>query len=150
MRDIKFRGLRTDGKGWAYGDLIHGVGWKKGKIYILPGNIQQEGCHHLDGFEVKPESVGQFTGRLTQFDEEIFQGDKLSHLDNSTNGYWLVKWSELNDGWICYNYISSENEEGNIEWLRCERYPLGHSLSGLLTYKYRIIGNIHENPELAN
>lgn len=33
MREIKFRGLRTDGKGWAYGSLLK----LNGKFYIYEG-----------------------------------------------------------------------------------------------------------------
>ena len=31
-----YRGKRVDGQGWAEGDLIHGVGCKDGRIFILP------------------------------------------------------------------------------------------------------------------
>jgi hypothetical protein len=74
MRTSKFRGLRTDGKGWAFGDLLHPhQGNPDTFIAVEHGHIQP----------VKPETVGQFTS-VTDWDAEIdlyepkdiFEGDR--------------------------------------------------------------------------
>ena len=70
-REILFRGLRTDGKGWAYGDLVQ---WKtRGKCAILP----QDGDKWTNpfDFEVKPETVGQYSGLHDKNGVRIFEGD---------------------------------------------------------------------------
>lgn len=70
---IKFRGFRVDGGGWVEGDLLHGQGAKKGKMYIL---LQQiiipKDADPIDGYEVHPESLGQFTGQTDKNGREIF------------------------------------------------------------------------------
>lgn len=71
VRQIKFRGLRVDGKGWVYGDLLQNY------IHHKSGaTIQQGGCIV---YEVIPETVGQFTGRTDVNGVEIYEGDKVLH-----------------------------------------------------------------------
>lgn len=68
MREIKFRGLRTDGKGWVYGllrkqrqrDLSQsgpGVAYTGEWEYWIDSHEVNKGS-----WLVIPESVGQFTG----------------------------------------------------------------------------------------
>ncbi len=63
MREIKFRGKRVDKDEFAYGDHLTGMGYKKGKHYILPLlSFYPSDCHSIDGYEVIPETIGQYTG----------------------------------------------------------------------------------------
>lgn len=76
-REILFRGKRTDNGEWVEGDLIHGVSVKKGKMYILPivSNLAYlKGCDPLDGYEVTPETVIQFTGITDKNGIKVFEG----------------------------------------------------------------------------
>lgn len=111
MRTIKFRGKRVDNGELVYGDLIHGVGSKYGKMFILPiATIYPKGCSNLDGWNVIPETVGQFTGKTDKFGAEIYRGDVIKfndvvispndRLDATTvKKRIVVKWDEDKNGW---------------------------------------------------
>lgn len=67
MREIKFRGWDATGqKGWVFGDLVHNQ--KVTKIGLEPRTM-------VGGYEVFPESVGQFTGLHDEAGNRIFEGD---------------------------------------------------------------------------
>jgi len=66
MRPIEFRGLRTDGKGWAYGDLLQPhQGNPDTFIAVNNGHIHP----------VNQSTVGQFTGFYDRNGVKIWEGD---------------------------------------------------------------------------
>lgn len=140
VRQIKFRGLRVDGKGWVYGLIVK----RKAKYFIEVEFTDLEDEVIYRAYEVIPETVGQFTGLLDKYGTEIYEGDKLQQ---SNDCYWVVKWSDSNCGWNCYQYVFSKDDDEEYSWKRSDTYPLGHSLIGLLTYNYEVIGNIHEGKD---
>ena len=123
-RTIKFRGLRVDGKGWVYGDL------KTNKHLSFISNF--DNGVNRDVFEVKPETVGQFTGLLDKNGKEIYEGDVLhskSWLTNASEAkspYHVVTWGVV--GWKAKGY------NGHIEVMP--------DLD--IRRDFEIIGNIHE------
>lgn len=132
MRKIIFRGKRSDANEWVYGDLIHGVGSKHGFIYILPiTHIYPKGCNELDGWNVIPETVGQFTGLTGKNGKEIYEGD-IVRIHEGRNDFKItsIVWS---DEFLCY-------EPSNKD--------LRHALKSRYSEYYEIIGNIHDNPSL--
>ena len=77
-RPFLFRAKRADNSEFVEGDLIHGVSVKRGKMYILPivSNLAYlKGCDPLDGYEVIPETVTQFTGIIDKNGVKVFEGD---------------------------------------------------------------------------
>jgi len=135
-RVIKFRGLRFDTKQWAYGDLKIFEGVEIGVAFTA---FDKESGHYNDYkyCEVKPDSVGQFTGLLDKNGKEVFDGDIVEVPEYEEIGHKLIvtgfikyeiKWYE-----DIYNFVAV----GNGEWLSLE------DIEGCL-----IIGDIHQNPEL--
>jgi len=72
MREIKFRGKFLCTDEWVYGDLIH-KRYDKGAVMIQDENGM--------GYDVDPESVGQYTGLKDANGVEIYEGDILTNVD---------------------------------------------------------------------
>lgn len=124
MREILFRGKRTDNREWLYGyyffednNLFSGI---KGCHYIHPKGENQ-------AFSVMPETVGQYTGLTDKNGTKIFEGDILQRDDECK---WVVSFHKVM--FAAQRY----------------KYPI-HRLSTQYWCKHSVIGNIHDNPELA-
>ena len=125
MRTITFRGLRTDGKGWAYGYYYE----YSGKHIICWQNHSDNST--TDHFaEVISNSVGQFTGLNDKNGKEIYKGEIL--YNNDRKEHCIVKYSKEKAMFIV-KYLESNDE-----------FPLWESILNLC-YS---VGNIYENPEL--
>lgn len=161
-RKIKFRGKRTDTGEWVFGDLIHGVGSKHGRMYILPvTHIYPKGCNDLDGWEVIPDTAGQFTGLLDRSGKEIYEGDvlRVSAYINKGQGetYDFRDLFTVEDlkGFLRYDFMSevkfneggfylSEYSEGDT----CLCILFGDMRHSFPIFECEVIGNTMHSPEL--
>ena len=127
MREIKFRGLRTDGKGWVYGQ-VHTYG--DGTFIAQTGLMSNSGEDwRVTAIEVLPESVGQFIGLKDINGTDLYAGDAC--MDRYGAKSKIVYVDEL----------AAFMDSSSIGII----HPTQHYMT---TDQLVIIGNIHENPEL--
>ncbi|MEE1137267.1 MAG: YopX family protein [Acutalibacteraceae bacterium] len=130
MREVVFRGkLKADNgehkKGdWGYGDLVRMKDGNNIKTFIY-------------GFgEVDPETVGQYIGQNDKNHKKVFEGDVLYHKPKyslKAEKYYIF----FEDS--SFYYRDPTKEYGT---------PIDDNEFGLNVSHYKIIGNIHDNPEL--
>lgn len=122
MRKILFRG-KTVKEQWAYGLLAHiGNAW-----YIS----NKAGV--ATAYEVIPSTVGQFTGLKDKNGTKIFEGDIVRVFDVWCGGVKKVVWWE---------------SEASFKLSKDGKTYL--CLDTAIEKGCKVIGNIHDNPELLN
>lgn len=117
-REIKFRGICIEVKGWEYGGFVKG---KSGRSYIFNGN--DEGFLEGDINIVIPETVGQFTGLLDKNGEEIYEGDVLK-------GEWGLNIVTYDHRYACFKLVASND--------------LSYWIEKSKSNPFEVVGNIYE------
>lgn len=125
MRVIKFRAQDIASNKWLFGDIRH----HKNDVCIF-----EQGGNK--GEQVKPETIGQYTGLVDRNGREIYEGDFINY-DGSTWG-GVVQWHPNG-----YFFI---NDSYGKKYPRCDSYrSLGDMLDGRPLV---VVGNIYDNKEL--
>ena len=133
MREILFRGKRTNDYEWIKGSLCTTIDFYTISYFDFEGYYIEE--------KVIPETVGQYTGLTDKNGKKIFEGDIIS-IPFEEDRYPYEE-----------NVIHYENAEVYFDTERYSWY-VRHSdddLVSLWEYDDRdiiVIGNIHDNPEL--
>jgi uncharacterized phage protein (TIGR01671 family) len=138
-REIKFRARRTNNGEWVEGDLITGVGTKHGRMYILPRVVnvaKLQGCDPIDGYEVDPETVCQFTGLRDRNGREIYEGDIFQVAKNRTYKVLYTSGAECDYEWIGGCFILFQTNELQMPF---DEFAIKNG---------EVIGNIYQNSEL--
>ena len=139
MREILFRGKRTDNGTWIEGNYCIAEKLDKSGVEYFIIEIESDGSQYY----VIPETVGQYTGLLDKEGKKIFEGDIVHAVyqvgyigcKNVDYGIGVVKY--------CASYYGGASYEIDI---------IGDSGSRVFTASLEngveVIGNIHDNPEL--
>lgn len=129
MREIVFRGKRTDNGEWVEGWYIH----TKRHHCIITGCIDDGyvvyGHYASDVamYVVNPATVGQYTGKVVKTGK-VFDGD----IGKSIDGIFLVCWDDEKAAFV----------------MRFNEYPYETLYLEEMWDDAEIIGNIHDNGEL--
>ena len=156
MREILFRGKRTDCEAWVEGDLIQAFrGNQLSSCSIMP-NTPTAYCWKVD-----PKTVGQYTGLTDKNGVRIFEGDIVKIVDFQMGCvvYECGAFGIAVKPYIDWNYLDSEIAEitgcnNSPDFCRNDNFI---SLWELM-WNYnqeenscdvvQVIGNIHDNPEI--
>ena len=121
---------------FVYGSLII----SNDRYYICVSALCKINCCINNGMtsmiEVIPETVGQYTGLTDKNGKKIFEGDILeitsSYYGRKEKHLYQIKWHDSTASWCAFG----------LEFI--QRVPLCNNEQPY----YKIIGNIHDNPEL--
>ena len=133
MREILFRGKRTDNGEWIYGDLMQNVD-------CIKIREQEKDVKHITkSFEIDLETVGQYTDLADKNGKRIFEGDIVAqnwydYDEPRDDSFGKVVFCEYD----CSFSVMDVNKDGFMPLGRCGSYH----------WEVEVIGNIHDNPEL--
>ena len=134
MREILFRGKRTDNGEWVYGyytKAMYFLNEKEMHIIFEPDVEAFPHCEFTGYEEVIPETVCQFTCLTDKNGRKVFEGDIVERGGRR----WLVEYSNKYGQFMMTTYT-----EKGISWSR--------SFDLIPPDWCEVIGNIYDNPEL--
>ena len=138
MREILFRGKRTDNGAWTWGYLF--CVW--GRAYLCWGTINNVPVME----EVIPETVGQYIGLIDKNGKKIFEGDTVRATIERGDGCQPTR---IENGVIEYDGIGMvglilyKDKNGENVW---SDFFNELSLSGTIDdYYFEVIGNVYDN-----
>ena len=146
MREILFRGKRTDNGEWVEGYYYKAKYCRTDDElcdYITvphPKEYNEPSSHYI----VKPETVGQYTGLKDKNGTKIFEGDMIKPFDDEIDK--MVVEFHLGQFLLCLygerGYMAEYGWEESGNYVCFEADPL-------LSYgdDIEVIGNIHDTPE---
>ena len=122
MREILFRGKRKENGYWIDGGFC--------EFRNFSGEQEYKIIHNGHSNEVIPETIGQYTGLTDKNGTKIFEGDIVK-------GAWNTVFQVVYDD--CYLGFRAERKDG-----------FRNSIDYYGLNRIKVIGNIHDNPELLN
>lgn len=134
-RVIKFRG--KDNGHWVYGDYTHGGYFNPETGLEIRHIISSDFLHDVD-----PNTIGQFTGLHDKNGKEIYEGDIVT----------MYRTPQHRQKRVLTRHIVTCHRVCDWVFESLAKEVLGLIISGHSdrdSYRFEIIGNIYDNPELS-
>lgn len=130
MRTIKFRGKCFDGK------------------WVHSGNIRfkNDGSILIHTYSISPETLGQFVGIQDENRRDIYEGDIIEKTVRSGCSYSYIGIVVFSNGFFGIKGISDLVPPLSLFKQDALLDDKGDRVD--VIYKYKVIGNIFDNPEL--
>lgn len=143
MREILFRGKRSDNGEWVEGcGIIATENWVS--IFTVNDDID-ENSSEVNEIEVLPETVGQYTGLTDKNGKRIFEGDIVkTHYANAKKSDF-VETVVFHNGKFCAFRSNNDCKQWTMLYDGVKHLAIDKSV---YMDSVEIIGNIHDNPEL--
>ena len=136
-REILFRGkLEYNGK-WIYGDLLQ---YENGDVAIFGEKLSSFGCECTEMSKrdrVIPDTIGQYTGLKDKDGNKIFEGDILEYIGKRKDNMNKVYRRKVVFHEEMFALLSKELQAYSA---------LKHHCMEDGRFAWRVIGNIHDNP----
>ncbi len=148
MRAILFRGKRLDNGEWVYGSFCMDAFEQLNGLCGVDGFIRlyDKDKGKMQMYEVYRETVGQFTGMTDKNGKRIFEGDMIQFHKYRGEPDWVGAVKYENCLYIAAGRMPLAYEKRTGE----EPYfcPFEVQISSIDKTTIKVIGNIHDNPEL--
>ena len=105
VKDIIFRGKRTDNNQWVFGDLIHRPFWTS-DMYLI--RIENDTLDFYEEYPVIPNTIGRYTGVLDDNLKRIYEGDIVEYNDGYYYFTGKIKFENGSFGIACDKSIPLE------------------------------------------
>ena len=146
-REIIFRGKRIDNDEWVYGRGLQQCKDELGNEIVAiftdvvksENYIKKEGRYTLNYVPVKVETLGQYTGLKDRNGKKIFEGDILEYIGKRKDNMNKVYRRKVVFHEGMFALLSKELRAYSALNYHCMKD--GRSA-------WRVIGNVHDNPEL--
>lgn len=141
MREILFRGKRTDNCEWAYGAPTKD---NHGEMVMVKSTFEcdEYNCRGANCLYVDENTVGQYTGLTDKNGTKIFEGDIVTYADAVADfeGYH-------DDVFLNCGEVGISAWDG-IYFTNRQTVDMSDLYESETMVDCEIIGNIHDNPEL--
>lgn len=149
MREILFRGKRTDNGEWVEGYVVKG-----NCTYILTAKnihymvVSVMGHASVEVLPVIPDTVGQYTGLKDKNGRRIFEGDIVRYIYEPGKRFWNAnQLSVIRYGKTGFKFDGIKGTNKYALMCGCmSSIPFDQDAENIP--EFEVIGNIHDNPEL--